>query len=148
MSAVSNFLKNYAIQEYAKTAGPMADPVMALLSRSLRGRSPQTGGARGGAPPSGDIQQYAKQKARKMFGPGHWDDLNALVTQESSWNPKADNPTSTAYGLFQFLDSTWGNYGGKTQNPYKQINKGLRYVADRYGDPTAAWDFHQQNNWY
>lgn len=147
MSAVSSFLKNYAIQEYAKQAGPMADPVMAMLSRNVRMRNPQPGSS-GRQPPAGDIQQYAKQKAKAMFGPGQWDDLDDLVTQESSWNPKADNPTSTAYGLFQFLDSTWGNYGGKTHNPYKQVNKGLRYIADRYGNPEKAWDFYQQNNWY
>lgn len=85
-----------------------------------------------------------------MFGKGHWDDLDALVTQESGWNPKADNPTSSAYGLFQFLDSTAQNYAGKNiiKNPYKQVDLGLKYIADRYGNPTKAWDFHQANNWY
>lgn len=29
---------------------------------------------------------------------------------ESSFNPKAQNPTSTAYGLYQFTKTTWHNY--------------------------------------
>ena len=32
---------------------------------------------------------------------------NCLIINESNWNPKAQNPISTAGGLFQFIDSTW-----------------------------------------
>lgn len=31
----------------------------------------------------------------------------AVVGCESGWNPSASNPSSSAGGLFQFLDSTW-----------------------------------------
>jgi hypothetical protein len=51
------------------------------------------------------------------FGPMHrylyatapdpvWQD--AVIWRESNWNPSAKNPSSTASGLAQFLDSTWG----------------------------------------
>ena len=99
--------------------------------------------------PTGDIQTLAKRMARQEFGKGHWDELNQLVSHESSWNPKADNPTSSAYGLFQFLDSTRANYGlGINAGPRKQILAGLDYIKDRYGSPTGAWDFWQKNNYY
>ena len=38
---------------------------------------------------------------------------------ESSYNPTAKNPNSTAKGLFQFIDKTWYNYcEGDVLDPY------------------------------
>jgi TP901 family phage tail tape measure protein len=78
-----------------------------------------------------------------------WSALVALINSESGFNPTAQNPTSSAYGLFQFLDSTWSSVGGsKTSDPALQTIYGLRYIASRYGDPLGAWAFHQAHNWY
>jgi len=33
--------------------------------------------------------------------------LNCIIKCESGWNYKAKNPNSSAYGLGQFIDSTW-----------------------------------------
>lgn len=101
-----------------------------------------------GPQPTGALQRYAKRMAKQMFGPGHWGALNQLVSHESSWDPQADNPDSSAYGLFQFLDSTAQNYGGVAHDPFEQIRDGLAYIADRYKNPSAAWNFWQNNNWY
>ena len=71
------------------------------------------------------------------------------MQHESSWNPTAQNPTSTAYGLFQFLDSTWATVGAtKTSDPSAQIQAGLAYIAQRYGNPLNAQAFWQANGWY
>lgn len=35
-----------------------------------------------------------------------------VMNRESGGNIRAQNPTSTASGKWQFLDSTWGGYGG------------------------------------
>lgn len=35
-----------------------------------------------------------------------------VLDRESHGNPTAENPRSTASGLWQFLDSTWAGYGG------------------------------------
>lgn len=74
--------------------------------------------------------------------------LVKLWNQESGWNPAAQNPTSTAYGIAQFLDSTWGPYGAKTPDASLQIKYGLEYIRDRYGSPAGAWAHEQANNWY
>jgi hypothetical protein len=37
-----------------------------------------------------------------------------IVQRESGGNYKAENPTSTASGKYQFLDGTWNGYGGYT----------------------------------
>src|SRR5690606_3074634 len=41
--------------------------------------------------------------------PGGWD---PIIRCESGGNPRAQNPRSSASGLFQFIDSTWRRYGG------------------------------------
>jgi hypothetical protein len=78
-----------------------------------------------------------------------WTALERLVQKESSWIPTAQNPTSTAYGLFQFLNSTWASTGiAKTSDPALQAEAGARYIQARYVDPIRALAFHDANNWY
>jgi len=75
--------------------------------------------------------------------------LNQLWQKESGWNPKAQNPSSTAYGIPQFLNSTWAGTGiAKTSDPYRQIDAGLVYIQKRYGTPCKAWAFWQSHKWY
>lgn len=84
-----------------------------------------------------------------------WKCLNNLWNHESHFNPKALNMHSGAFGMAQFLPSTWDNYKVvKTTDAKLQIKYGLRYIHNRYGsvkDPTGAcnaWAFWQKNNWY
>jgi len=35
-----------------------------------------------------------------------------ILKRESGGNPRAENPVSTASGLWQFIDGTWNNFGG------------------------------------
>ncbi|WP_171056174.1 transglycosylase SLT domain-containing protein [Paenibacillus sinopodophylli] len=74
-----------------------------------------------------------------------------LVARESSFNPNAKNPKSSAAGLFQFLDSTRKNYGGNKvdwSDPYQQAVAGIQYVKDRYGTPEKALAFWDKNGYY
>lgn len=97
----------------------------------------------------GQLEQYAFSQFPKFgWGTGEQQPLVKLWNQESGWNPTAQNPTSTAYGIAQFLDSTWGPYGGKTSDPHKQIDYGLEYIKQRYGSPSMAWAHEVANNWY
>jgi hypothetical protein len=77
--------------------------------------------------------------------------LYELILHESGFNNRAQNPTSTAYGLFQFLDTTWAGYGcKKTSDAYIQSVCGLRYIKARYRTPERAWAFWQAQSphWY
>ena len=57
--------------------------------------------------------------------------------------------TWMAYGIAQFLDSTWATVGGtKTSDPTLQIRYGLDYIAGRYGTPVAAWAHETAEGWY
>lgn len=96
------------------------------------------------------LQQYAAQQMMAMgMNPQEVEALKTLWDKESGWNPNAQNPDSTAFGIAQFLDDTWAGTGfTKTYNPYEQINAGLAYIQGRYGSPSKALQFHLQNNWY
>jgi hypothetical protein len=91
--------------------------------------------------------------ARQMYGwqGAEWNALDKLWgTYESGWDNKAQNPGSSAFGIAQFLDSTWRPYGSKTSNAGLQIKYGLEYVHDRYKDPIHALQFELSHSphWY
>jgi muramidase (phage lysozyme) len=74
-----------------------------------------------------------------------------LAARESSFDNTNKNPESTAYGLFQFLDGTWGDTGiSRTSDPYQQAVAAIRYIKNRpnYGDPYKALSFWDANKWY
>lgn len=76
--------------------------------------------------------------------------LDSIYTSESGWNPHADNPTSSAYGIPQALPgskmasagSDWAN------NPATQIRWGLGYIKSKYGSPCGALAFREGHGWY
>jgi hypothetical protein len=79
----------------------------------------------------------------------HYECYDKLIFKESSWNPNAKNPKSTAYGLGQFIDSTWNMVPqSKTSNPYDQLDAMFIYVDKVYGDSCKAWNFWLEKNWY
>ena len=96
---------------------------------------------------SGSFQGYALSK---LGGDGgQFSCLENLWGKESGWNPNAQNPGSTAYGIPQFLDSTWASTGiAKTSDGYRQIDAGLIYIDSRYGSPCGAWGHSQSTGWY
>ncbi|WP_051291324.1 transglycosylase SLT domain-containing protein [Fictibacillus gelatini] len=78
--------------------------------------------------------------------------LSEIVRRESSYNPTAKNPKSTAYGYAQFLSSTRRAYEKKTglnyNNPVHQLVMMAQYVKDRYGTPAKALAFWNAHKWY
>lgn len=68
---------------------------------------------------------------------------------ESGFNINAQNPKSTAFGIFQFLDTTWASYGcQKTSDPDEQIRCGVAYISARYQNPINAYNFKLKHGWY
>ncbi|MFE9941357.1 aggregation-promoting factor C-terminal-like domain-containing protein [Streptomyces hirsutus] len=88
--------------------------------------------------------------ARQMIPAAQFQCFSNIVDHESTWNYKAVNPSSGAYGLVQALPGTkMASAGADWQtNPATQIKWGLGYMNERYGSPCGAWDFWQANNWY
>ncbi|GHB13837.1 hypothetical protein GCM10010330_79600 [Streptomyces tendae] len=88
--------------------------------------------------------------ARQMVPSGQWQCFSNIVDHESSWNYRAVNASSGAYGLFQALPgSKMSSVGADWQtNPATQIKWGLNYMNGSYGSPCGAWSFWQANHWY
>jgi len=135
--------------------GDVAKAALAKVPEALVGKVQDffgsiIGSVSGGGAAASGIKATAQQMAAQRGWTGaEWAALDWIVGKESGWNPAAQNPTSTAFGLFQFLNSTWSSVGAtKTSDPTAQIAAGLQYIAQRYGTPSAAWAFHQRNNWY
>lgn len=91
-----------------------------------------------------------KAIARQMVPADQFQCFSNIVNHESSWNYRAQNASSGAYGLVQALPgSKMSSAGADWQtNPATQIKWGLNYMNSRYDSPCGAWSFWQANNWY
>ncbi|QAY62458.1 hypothetical protein ET495_03430 [Xylanimonas allomyrinae] len=104
-----------------------------------------------GTPDSNRALGKAMAAERGWTG-AEWTCLEELWTAESGWNHRADNPTSSAYGIPQALPgSKMASVGlDWASNPATQIAWGLGYIAERYDTPCSAWGFWNGNSphWY
>ncbi|GGV02286.1 hypothetical protein GCM10010245_06730 [Streptomyces spectabilis] len=102
------------------------------------------------APQSSYTVAQVQAMARQMVPAGQFQCFSNIVNHESTWNYRATNASSGAYGLVQALPGTKMASAGADwrTNPATQIKWGLNYMNDRYGSPCGAWSFWQANNWY
>ena len=99
-----------------------------------------------------DYQDYAYDLVLNQY---LWSesDYQALVNlweRESNWNANAHNKSSGAHGIPQSLPASKMSSEGSDYytNGYTQIRWGLKYIKERYGSPSAAWQHFQNKNWY
>ncbi len=72
-----------------------------------------------------------------------------IIDGESDCSPTAQNPTSTAYGIGQFLNGTWAGVGCvKTPDPVTQLRCMYKYVGARYGGWQGAYNHKVSRGWY
>ncbi|MFJ3087487.1 transglycosylase SLT domain-containing protein [Streptomyces sp. NPDC086838] len=88
--------------------------------------------------------------ARQIVPADQFQCFSNIVNHESSWNYRASNPGSGAYGLVQALPGSKMASAGADwmTNPATQIKWGLSYMNGRYQSPCGAWSFWQANHWY
>lgn len=143
-----------AIPEFGGAIGELPKKAFGKFKDTVRdwliGKADEAEGSAGG-PGSGPVVDQVKE----AFAPygwdtgAQWDAVDYIVSHESSWNPLARNPSSGAFGLFQFLGSTKDAYlPDENPNPLIQGRAGARYISDRYGDPIGARAFWEANHWY
>lgn len=140
-------------QEQAAAAQAQAVRSQITAQNSLAASSRGMGSAIAPSVPSNPAANF--QFAQNIAGnygwanPAELDAWYTLGMKESGWRNTAQNPTSTAYGIGQFLDKTWSGYGiPKTSDPALQVEAMARYIKARYGSPSRALAFHRANNWY
>jgi hypothetical protein len=125
----------------------------ALAYYNNAGFNGSSGGGEGTAAVGNAAYQANIQKAiQKGLDPSWVPVMSQIVQRESSFNPNAKNPTSTAYGYGQFLASTRAQYEKKTglsySDPVNQLIMMSQYIKDRYGTPQNALNFWLKNKWY
>ena len=88
-----------------------------------------------------EIEKYKLYSHIKLTNHKQYLCLEKLWYLESKWNPLADNKRSSAYGIPQLLKL-------KTNDPYKQIDAGLKYIEARHLNPCLALAFHKKHGYY
>ena len=91
-----------------------------------------------------NVESYKLYAHMKLLNDKQYRCLVTLWNLESKWNPKADNPKSSAYGIPQLLNMT-------ETNPYKQIDLGIKYITHHKiykGDTCKALDRHKRIGHY
>lgn len=88
-----------------------------------------------------DKENYKLYAHIKLLNAKEYRCLELLWTRESRWDPRADNPKSSAFGIPQLLKM-------KELDPFKQIDLGLKYIAHKHRTPCKAWHFHKLRGWY
>lgn len=105
------------------------------------------GGGGGGNVPAGDVVAGVRSVA-KSFGwdsGQQWKSLRWIIDKESSWDPNAANPNSSARGLFQKMTSIHGALEDTVEG---QARWGLNYIKGRYTNPISAQGFHRSHGYY
>lgn len=94
---------------------------------------------------------------RKSTGDPYLDEIiygTDSTPGESNFRTDADNPSSSAFGIGQLIESNRQHYGQRlgidpnTLDEAEQLALMRAYVNDRYGSPQAAVEFRRQNGWY
>ena len=88
-----------------------------------------------------DVNNYKLYAHIKLIDAKQYRCVELLWNLESKWDPRADNPKSTAYGIPQLLKL-------KAKDPYIQIDLGLKYIAHRYITPCKALAHHKKTGHY
>ena len=88
-----------------------------------------------------DKENYKLYAHIKLINAKQYRCLEILWNRESRWDPRADNPKSSAFGIPQMLKM-------KELDPFKQIDLGLKYISHKHRTPCKALAFHNKKGWY
>ena len=160
-------LRNLGLQ-YPKLTAKLPGAVGSADSSGAKNTGGSGSQGSGKVPQKGAYQSYARKKLAARGWGSQWDDFNNIVMAESSWNSTVSNTQgSGAYGIAQALghgdaatqgtySDAYGGYGltdkqaraANSGNGYDQIDWMLNYIADTYGSPANAWQYHLANGAY
>jgi hypothetical protein len=134
----------------------IADAISKFVSASTASSGGGGGGSGGGGIGTAGVSNSSavaalKSAAAKMGWTGaQWQALYQVEMMEAGFNIHAQNPSSGAYGLAQFINgpSEYASYGGNSTTAAGQAVGMVNYVAQRYGNPEAALAHEEAYHWY
>ena len=111
------------------------------------------GGTGGGSPNIGSgftgswVQVMEEIARRKGWSIPDW---KGVIAIESGGRPSIPNASgSNAWGLGQLKPENYDRLGGGPgSSPQEQVEAMARYIAERYGNPTAALAHEHSSGWY
>jgi hypothetical protein len=109
---------------------------------------PGAGGVPGGGGPGGPVEAVAR--ALFPWAASQWPSFNAVEMREAGYNLTAQNPSSGAYGVAQFINgpSEYFQWGGSPFTAAGQFTAMFNYIRSRYGVPSNAWAHEVNFGWY
>jgi len=130
---------------------------MASVTSNGSGQSVSTapaanGGAANGIQSNGAAILAAVKTIMPSWSTGtQWNCLVNVINAESGGNLTAQNPSSSAYGIAQFINgpSEYATYGGNSTTVLGQMPAMINYIKQRYPSaPCEAWGHEQADHWY
>ena len=88
-----------------------------------------------------DTNNYKLYAHMKVIDAKEYRCLELLWNKESRWDPRANNPKSSAFGIPQMLRL-------KVLDPYRQIDIGLKYIKHKHQTPCKALAYHRAKGHY
>ena len=94
---------------------------------------------------STSVKEYISYKEYSLylldFNYQQFNCLDKLYTKESNWRPEAKNGSHNGIpqGKSEYL---------ATLNGYEQVQWGLNYIGNRYGEPCIAWQHFKDKGWH
>lgn len=157
------------VQAIMSQLNPTTDPdalIQGLHSKTLLDKmlnAPFQGlpaaGSGNPVPPTRDSHDFTpKEAAHGGYTVGQVHGLSAaeayIIQHESGGDPTAQNPTSSAFGIWQGLASTRASYAQRmgfdpdTTDVNQQLQMFRQYITDRYGTADNAEAFWRAHHWY
>lgn len=126
-ASIQNLLNLAMPPAVAPEAPDMGVPYRPAAPLNLAPVPRTAGAAPAQAPPMVPLPDYSKAPTDvTVRGPKDLDMLRYLIRKtESGHNYQAKNPTTSASGAYQYINKTWGNYGG-----YAEARLAPRAVQD------------------
>jgi hypothetical protein len=106
----------FVVDQVRAEAAPLPVPTATVPLTAYVERPAPSSPARPGPTVTVTVTRTAQPASRGRTAPLRASDeafLRCVVQRESRGDPRAENPTSTASGLFQFLDGTWQAYSAE-----------------------------------
>lgn len=99
-------------------------------------------------PNAKDLEGWERSMYKGIwFDPTAWNERKCIMKRESNYRYKAKNPTSSASGAYQFLDSKWRDgLVWMMLDESKKTNDGLRSEIKKLRDkPITKWSRYFQD---
>ena len=79
--------------------------------------------------------------AASKYGVPSWAIIQLIYHENRTWNPNIKAPWSSAYGLWQMINSTWNTYGEwDRNNPADQLMATAKYMKHIQENKNCSWE--------